>query len=276
MRNSRRPVLLRRLVLSLLVVALCAGGAAAADLPEIKTRGVLIAATSGNLPPATYLNDKNELIGYDIEVAKFIAHHLGVRIDLVRLDWKGILPGLQTGRFDAVFSNVNVTEERKQVFDYSIPYSRSAVVVVARAGVEGIGGPADLKGRLVGAISGGMDGEIPARQIEKEFGAFKGFKGYSGHAEMFADMAIGRVEAVVAPDTAAANFIRERPGVARIVGQPYRVRYVAVPMQKPSPQLKEKIDEAIRMMRTQGLLDRWAKQYFGIDNFSAQLIDRVP
>jgi cystine transport system substrate-binding protein len=47
-------------------------------------------------------------------------------------------------------------------------------------------------------------------------------------------------------------------------------------MHKPSPQLKEKIDEAIRMMRKQGLLDRWAKQYFGIDNFSAQLIDQVP
>lgn len=248
----------------------------AADLPEIKARGQLIAATSGNLPPVTYLNEKNELVGYDIEVANFIAKHLGVKLDLVRLDWKGILPGLQTGRFDAVFSNVNVTPERKEIFDYSIPYSRSAVVVVAQAGIADINGPADLKGRAVGAISGGMDGEIPARQIEKQHGAFKSFKGYAGYAEMFADMAIGRIEAVVAPDTAAANFIKDRPGVAKIVGRPYQVRYVGVPMHKPSPQLKEKIDEAIRMMRKQGLLDKWAKQYFGIDNFSAQLIDQVP
>ena len=40
----------------------------AADLPAIKARGQLIAATSGNLPPVTFLNDKNELTGYDIEV----------------------------------------------------------------------------------------------------------------------------------------------------------------------------------------------------------------
>jgi ABC-type amino acid transport substrate-binding protein len=52
----------------------------------------------------TFLNDKNELTGYDIEVGRFIANHLGVKLDLVRLDWKGILPGLQTGRFDLVFS----------------------------------------------------------------------------------------------------------------------------------------------------------------------------
>ena len=47
-------------------------------------------------------------------------------------------------------------------------------------------------------------------------------------------------------------------------------------MQKGSAQLKAKMDEAIRAMRKEGLLDRWAKQYFGIDNFSAQLIDQVP
>jgi len=248
----------------------------AADLPEITRRGHMVAATSGNLPPVSFLNDKNELVGYDIEVGKFIARHIGVKLDLVRLDWKGILPGLQTGRFDAVFSNVNVTPERKEIFEYSIPYSRSAVVVVARANVSDIQGPTDLKGRTVGAISGGMDGEIPARAIEKEHGAFKGFKGYAGYAEMFADMEIGRIDAAVAPDTAAANFIKDKPGVAKIVGTPYVVRFVGVPMQKGSTQLKVKVDEAIRMMRKDGLLDRWARQYFGIDNFSAQLIDQVP
>src|SRR5213593_2022364 len=166
-----------RLLVSLTLVLL-ATSVFAADLPEITKRGHMVAATSGNLPPVTYLNDKNELVGYDIEVGKFIARHIGVKLDLVRLDWKGILPGLQTGRFDAVFSNVNITPERKQLFDYSIPYSRSAVVVVARASVKDINGPAALHGRLVGAISGGMDGEIPAREIEKEHGAFKAFKGY--------------------------------------------------------------------------------------------------
>jgi len=149
-------------------------------------------------------------------------------------------------------------------------------VVVAKVGVPDIHGPTDLKGRTVGAISGGMDGEIPAKAIEKQHGAFKSFKGYAGYAEMFADMEIGRIEAAVAPDTAAANFIKDKPGVAKIVGQPYVVRYVGVPMQKGSAQLKAKMDEAIRAMRKEGLLDRWAKQYFGIDNFSAQLIDQVP
>src|SRR2546426_5360733 len=163
---------LARLLVSLTLVLL-ATSAFAADLPEITKRGHMVAATSGNLPPVTFLNDKNELVGYDIEVGKFIARHIGVKLDLVRLDWKGILPGLQTGRFDAVFSNVNVTPERKEIFDYSIPYSRSAVVVVSRAGVSDIGGPGGLKSRTLRALSRGMGGEIPAQGVEKGHGAFK-------------------------------------------------------------------------------------------------------
>lgn len=255
---------------------LVAGAVQAADLAQIKERGELIAATSGNLPPVTFVDQNNELAGYDVEVARYVGDKLGIPVRLQRLDWKGILPGLQTGRFDAVFSNVNITEERKDTFDYSIPYSRSAVVVVRRADATDIEGYEDLAGKRVGAISGGNDGEVPARKIAEEFGDFADFKGYAGYAEMFQDLGIGRVDALIAPDTAAANFIRERPGVAEIVGEPYQVRYVGVPMQKGSEELKAEIDAAIREMRDSGKLDEWASQYFGIDNFSEELIDEVP
>lgn len=57
------------LLLTLSSMLLAAPGFAA-DLPAIKQRGQLIAATSGNLPPVTFLNDKNELTGYDIVDSK--------------------------------------------------------------------------------------------------------------------------------------------------------------------------------------------------------------
>jgi cystine transport system substrate-binding protein len=257
------------------VATLCASlifsASALAQLPA-----KLNAATSGNLPPVSFTNEKNELDGYDIRVARFIEKQIGIPIELNRLDFKGILPGLQTGRFDIVFSNVNITPERKSVFDYSIPYSRSAVVMVVRQGVIDIKSVKDLKGKRVGGIAGANDGEMPARQIEKEVGKFRDFKGYSGYTEMFTDMAAGRLDAIIAPDTAASNVIRERPGLAAIVGQPYQVRFVGAPMRKgASVELKAKVDDAIRLAKKEGLLDQWAKEYFGIDNFSSQLVEEV-
>ena len=267
---------IHRLFVGLAAVAAVSTVSLAADLVDIKKRGKLIAATSGNLPPMTFVDKNNELDGYDVQVAKFVEKEIGVPIDLVRLDWKGILPGLQTGRFDAVFSNVNITQARKKVFEYSIPYSRAAVVAVVKAGESGIKGYTDLAGKVVGGISGGNDGEIPAREIAAKHGAFKEFKGYSGFAEMFQDMAIGRLDAVISPDLAAADFIKKRPGIAKIVGDPYKVFFVGVPMTKGATELKAKVDAAIRKARDQGLLDQWAKKYIGLDNYSKQLIDMVP
>jgi ABC-type amino acid transport substrate-binding protein len=233
----------------------------------------LEAATSGDLPPISFVNASNQLDGYDVQVAHFVSTYLHIPMQLDRLDFKGILPGLQTGRFDIVFSNVNITPERSAIFDYSIPYSRSAVVIVARNGVTDIKSFRDLKGKRVGAIAGANDGEMPARDIEKQYGAFDIFKGYGGYTEMFTDLAVGRLDAVVAPDTSAANLLRQRPGIASIVGEPYRVRYVGAPMPKGSADLKAGVDKAIREMKKEGLLDKWGKQYFGIDHYSAQLTE---
>lgn len=248
----------------------------AADLPDIKKRGKFIVATSGNLPPNTYVDEKNNLTGYDIEVCRLLEKALGVPIQFERLDWKGILPGLQTGRFDMVCSNVNITEERKGIFDYSIPYSRAAVVPVVRKGVTNIASYKDLAGKNVGAISGGNDGEIPARAIEKQVGAFKSFKGYPGYAEMFADMRAGRIDVIIAPDLAAADYMKKFPGEASFAGEPFQVRFVGLPMHKGSPALKAVVDATIRKARQDGTLDKLAKQFFGIDGFSKQLIDKVP
>ena len=266
-----------QIALGIAMAAMIAAGAAeGADLQEIKNRGRMIAATSGNLPPNTFVDANNQLTGYDIEVGRLVEKALGVPIQFERLDWKGILPGLQTGRFDAVFSNVNITAERKEIFDYSIPYSRAAVVAVVRSGAAGIASYKDLKDKNVGAISGGMDGEIPAREIDKKHGPFKSFKGYPGYAEMFTDMRAGRLDVIVCPDLAAADYLVKNPGAATIAGEPYAVRYVGVPMQKGSVQLKSLIDATIRKTRGDGTLDQLAKRFFGLDGFTKQLVDHVP
>ena len=173
---------------------------------------------------------------------------------------------------------MNITDERKQVFDYSVPYSRAAVVPLVRKGVDGVKSFKDLAGRNVGAISGGNDGEIPAREIEKQFGAFKSFKGYPGYAEMFADMRAGRIDVIIAPDLAAGDDLEKFPGEASFAGEPFQVRYVGIPLQQGLRRSEERRGrlKTIRKARTDGTLDRLAQQFFGIEGFSKQLIDQVP
>jgi ABC-type amino acid transport substrate-binding protein len=268
-----------RWIIALLLGAFVISGAAPAsawDLDDIKKRGRLLAGTSGNVKPIIYANERNELVGYEVDVVRFVEKRIGVPIELTALDWKGVLPGLQTGRFDAVFSNVNINPERKSAFEFSIPYSRAVVTTIIRNDVANVNSYKDLKGLRVGGVTGGGDSGIPAEEINQKFGPYKSYTGYTGFAEMMADLKIGRLDAVIHTDLTASQWIKENPGVARIVGEPYAVRFVGIPMRKGAVNLKQQIDEAIREMRRQGLLDKWAMQYFGLENFSAQLIDHVP
>ena len=93
------------------------------------------------------------------------------------------------------------------------------LVVVVKHDDNSITGYKTLAGKTVGGISGGNDGEIPARKMAEEFGAFKAFKGYAGYAEMFSDLAIGRVDAVVSPDLAAANAIMDSDVIKALVAE---------------------------------------------------------
>jgi polar amino acid transport system substrate-binding protein len=85
------------------------------------TDGVLTIgiSTSGNLPLHDYASDSKTVIGYDVDLAQVIADSLGRKLQLVEVAWADWPLGLVSGKFDAVISNVTVTEERKAKFDFS-------------------------------------------------------------------------------------------------------------------------------------------------------------
>lgn len=76
-------------------------------------------STSGHLPLHDYASDSKTVIGYDVDLAQIIADSLGRKLELVSVAWADWPLGLTSGKFDAVISNVTVTEERKQKFDFS-------------------------------------------------------------------------------------------------------------------------------------------------------------
>ncbi|AQS41028.1 MAG: ABC transporter substrate-binding protein [Candidatus Tokpelaia hoelldobleri] len=84
--------------------------------PGALTVGV---STSSSLPLHDYAADARTVIGYDIDLAYLVADSLGLELRLVEVSWADWPLGLVSGKFDAVISNVTVTEERKEKFDFA-------------------------------------------------------------------------------------------------------------------------------------------------------------
>jgi polar amino acid transport system substrate-binding protein len=107
-------------------------------------------STSGNLPLHDYASDSKTVIGYDVDLAQIIADRLGLKLQLVSVAWADWPLGLSSGKFDAVISNVTVTEERKQKFDFST-YRKDELgfYVKAESPITAIKAPKDIAGLKV-------------------------------------------------------------------------------------------------------------------------------
>ena len=104
---------------------------AANSLERIKAAGELVIGVEGTYPPYTYHDGAtNKLIGYDVEVAESIAAKLGVKPRFVESRWDSLVIGLDSALWDTVINQVGITDERKEKYDFSVPYTYTRGVVI--------------------------------------------------------------------------------------------------------------------------------------------------
>ncbi|AWB78152.1 ABC transporter substrate-binding protein [Stenotrophomonas maltophilia] len=109
-----------------------------------------VATHPGQLPLADYGADSKDVVGIEPDIARLIADALGLKLVIVPVAWADWPLGLESGKYDAVLSNVTVTEERKKKFDFS-SYRFDLLGIYTRADgpIQKIEKPADVAGLKV-------------------------------------------------------------------------------------------------------------------------------
>ena len=130
------------------------------NLDTIKSKGKLVVGTSADYPPYEFhatVDGKDEIVGFDIDIAKEVAQDLGVEIEVKDMDFDGLLVALQAGKVDMVFAGMTPTEERKQNADFSDIYYTATHRFILRSGEEGsVKSFDDLKGKKIGVQKGSI------------------------------------------------------------------------------------------------------------------------
>lgn len=157
------------LVLALLmVVSLVACGSkddagkdddtATTTVDEIKAAGKLVVGTSADYPPYefhTEIDGKDTIVGFDIDIAKYIADDLGVELEIVDMNFDNLLMSLANDEFDMVIAGLTEDEERAKTTDFSKEYLESKNLILVRTEDEGkYKTVEDLKGAKAGAQTG--------------------------------------------------------------------------------------------------------------------------
>ena len=231
--------------------------AATDALAAVQARGVLQVATTGANKPYTFANPAGGLAGFDIDWGEQVAAGLGVRPEFIRLDWKGILPGLIAHQFDCVFSAVRVTPQRAEVFDFSRPYGTDDVTIAVPASDTGVQGIGDLAGKVVAAAAGSLQA-----QFAREHAHAAQVRELPGLPEVMLAVTAGQVAAGVVGRGGAAGFIRETGARLKLVGS-YEGGELAAVFSKGNAGLVAAVDAVIAARQADGTAARLQQRWFG-------------
>lgn len=225
---------------------------------DLKTKGVLQIGLEGTYPPFNFVNDKNQLDGYDVDVAKEIAKKLNVKADFVTTEWSGLIAGLQASKYDIVVNQVTITAERKKSLDFTIPYTVSGAQIIVRKGETRFKKLEDLKGYSVG-VGLGSNYEKVARSVD----GVK-VKTYSGSSEYLADLVAGRIEAALNDRLMTAWNVTKSGLPVKGAGKVLDTENQAIALRKGSG-LTEEINKALEDLKKDGTLAKISIKWFGED-----------
>lgn len=110
------------LTIASLMLSACGGAGGKDLLSTVKARGVMRVSSDPNYKPQSFLNEKGELDGFDIDVSKEVAKRLGVKVEFITPDWDAITGGNWGGRWDVSIGSMTITPDRKKALFFSTPY----------------------------------------------------------------------------------------------------------------------------------------------------------
>jgi len=243
-----------------LVVALGAAGWAEAQsgLEAAKKRGRLVAGVKTDFPPFGYVDSGGKNLGFDVDVAHLFARALfndENAVELVAVTSGNRIPFLQSGKIDIIIATVTVTDERKQVVEFSDPYflSGSLLLVPKASTAKGL---EDMAGKTVAVIQGAIQ-DKDVEQLQPKANRIK----FGKVSEAVLAVKTGRAEAYVHDDIVVLTLAKENPDL-KAVGKPFIPRPYGIAVRKGDMEFITWVNAELARMKKDGTYDRLWKKYF--------------
>lgn len=221
--------------------------------------------------PFNYRTSEGELAGYDVDVAKGVAAIIGADLEFVCQQWDGMIPALLANKFDLIVASMSITESRLEKIDFSSPYRDSVGRLVGRADLDvslfdDAGNPVaeNFAGLRIGierasTYENWFNAKLPEADIVL----------YDGNDEMYLDLVNGRVDAIMTnPMKAHLRFLATDEGSGfefvspAINEEAFFGVGVGIGLRQGQPELKARLDGAIKQLIVEGKLTEYALKYF--------------
>lgn len=238
-----------------------ASNAAPASAPVAATK--LVVGLDDNFPPMGFRDDKNELVGFDIDMAKEMSKRSGIAVEFKPIDWNAKEAELLGKRVDALWNGLTILDARKEKILFSDPYMVNKQIIIVKAGSD-IKSKADLAGKTVGAQEGSS--AVTAMEKDAELHAkFKQTKLFGDNIAAMMDLETGRLDVVVVDEVVGRYYVNKKPENYVVLADDFGTEDYGVGFRKDDEATRNKVNDVLAEMKKDGKAAEIANKWFGAD-----------
>lgn len=228
-----------------------------------KAANEFVLGLDDSFPPMGFRDDANEIVGYDIDLAKEVANRLGLKFRAQPISWSAKEQELNTGKIDCIWNGLSITPERLEVLAFTKPYLNNAQVVIVRAD-SGIKSLADMTGKILG-VQAGSSAADAVDSVPSFKQSLKQIVDFSDNIMALNDLEIGGLDGV-AMDSVVAEYS------LKVTGKPFVIlsdslspEQYGIAFKKDNTELRDKVQKALEEMAADGTVAKISEKWFGSD-----------
>ena len=218
------------------------------------TGGTLRMGTNATFPPYETVDDNNNVVGIDPDIAQAVADKLGMKLEIINMEFDSLIPALSADQIDIAFAGMTVDPERAEQVDFTISYATGiqAIIVPEDSTIATVD---DLKDKKVG-VQTGTTGDMYCTDDLGE-----------DHVQRFESGVVatqalvnGQIDAVVIDNEPAKAYVEANQGL-KILDTEYTVEDYAAAVKKGNTELLDKVNKAMEQLKPDGPLDEIIANY---------------
>jgi polar amino acid transport system substrate-binding protein len=220
----------------------------------------LVIGIDDKFAPMGFRDEKNEIVGFDIDYARAAGEKMGYEVIFQPIDWKAKESELNSGRIDLIWNGYTITDERKQKVLFTKPYLSNAQVVVTQA-KSSISKLDDLAGKTVGlqALSSAADA-LSSSPVKSKI---KTISEFPDNVLALSDLKIGRIDAVVIDEIVIKYYMSKEKDTFKILSESLAPEQYGVGVKKGNEALLNELQKALDTMNTDGTAAKISEKWFG-------------
>ena len=255
-------MLLATLAAATLLTA-CGKKPEASTAPAPAAAQAIVIGLDDNFPPMGFRDDKGELVGFDIDLAREAGKRIGVEVQFKPIDWSAKEAELSGKRVDVLWNGLTITEERKANILFTTPYleNHQIIVVTDKSAIK-------TKAQLAGKVVGVQDGSSAVDAIQKDGDtakSIKEIKKFGDNVTALMDLSAGRLDALVVDEVVGRYYTAKKPGEYRVLDENFGTEDYGVGTRKDDTELMAKLQKAMDEMKADGAAATISTKWFGKD-----------